>query len=408
MKVRGPVVQSWKGRLQPVALDGHTIRLLEGGAEYFPALCASIAAARREVLIETYIFEDDASGRRVAEALAAAARRGVDVRLTVDGFGTPKLRGEVASLLEGSGVRVGVFRPEQRRFAFSRRRLRRLHRKIAVIDGHVAFVGGINVLDDLRDPNHGALEAPRLDFATRIEGPLVRDVHQAARRLADELARPDGRSRDASAEALPRPVPEGHAESPRGRVRAMFVLRDNVRFRRAIERQYLAAIGAAQREVLIASAYFFPGARFRRALVHAARRGVRVRLLLQGRVEYAVAHYAAQAFYDELLAAGVEIVEYQTSFLHAKAAVIDGVATVGSSNIDPFSLLLAREANVFVFDHDFATQLRERLVRAIDEGGTPVLPTRHARRGWLVRAANAAAFGLLRLALALSGEGADY
>lgn len=411
MNARAAAERPWYDSLRPVESGGHEVLLLEGGDEYFPALCAEIDGATAQVVLETYIFEDDAAGRAVAAALARAAARGVEVHLTVDGFGTPALRGEVRAILRASGVRVETFRPERRRFSLNRRRLRRLHRKIAVVDGRTAFVGGINVLDDRFDPNHGALDEPRLDFAVRVRGPLVSSVHLAAQRMWWELEllhralravrHPRGRMPELPVVAV-REVP------PVGRLRAMFVLRDNVRFRRTIEQQYLQAIDAASSEVLIACAYFFPGARFRRALVAAARRGVRVRLLLQGRVEYPVPHYAAQAFYDELLGAGVEIIEYRRSFLHAKVAVIDDVATVGSSNIDPFSLLLAREANVFVFDAGFAATLRDRLLRAIDEGGVAVLPARHARRAWPVRALNALAFGLLRLALALSGEGADY
>jgi cardiolipin synthase len=146
-----------------------------------------------------------------------------------------------------------------------------------------------------------------------------------------------------------------------------FLLRDNLRHRRDIERAYLKAIAGAQHEIIIANAYFLPGRVFRRALRRAARRGVRVVLLLQGKVEYRLQHYATHALYDRLLAAGVEIYEYQASYLHAKVAVVDGQwATVGSSNIDPFSLLLAREANLAVRDAGFAGELRSSLLAAID------------------------------------------
>ena len=136
---------------------------------------------------------------------------------------------------------------------------------------------------------------------------------------------------------------------------AKFLIRDNLRHRRDIEHAYLAAIRTAKREILIANSYFFPGIRFRRALIAAAGRGVRVTLLLQGRVEYLLLHYATRALYGQLLAAGVTIQEYHQSFLHAKVAVVDDHwATVGSSNIDPYSLLMAREANVVVRDPDFS------------------------------------------------------
>jgi cardiolipin synthase A/B len=193
-----------------------------------------------------------------------------------------------------------------------------------------------------------------------------------------------------------------------GRYRAMFVVRDNLRFRRTIERLYLRALGRARKDILIANAYFFPGRRFRAALLAARKRGVRVRLLLQGKVEYPLQHYASQAMYDELLRAGIEIVEYQESFLHAKVAVIDDWCTVGSSNIDPFSLLLAREANVMVVAAPFAARLRERLEQAIAQGGQPIALKHHSARPWPVRLMHGFAYGLLRVGMALTGLGGRY
>ncbi len=403
--------RAWYESLRPVEQGGHEVLLLEGGREYFPALCDAVASARNEVFVETYIFEDDAAGRSVARALADAAQRGVMVRVTVDGYGTPRLRGEVAQTLRDGGVLVEVFRPERRWFSIDRRRLRRMHRKIAVIDGRVAFVGGINLLDDYYDPNHGRLDEPRLDFAVRVRGPLVASAHLAVNRLWWELSlvnRPIDALRDRVA-GWRKLVSELVSDvTPAGDTRAALVLRDNFRLRRAIERRYLRAIGRARREVLIANAYFFPGVRFRRALIAAAGRGVRVRLLLQGRVEYALPHYAAQALYDELLRQGVEIVEYRRSFLHAKVAVIDDRATVGSSNIDPFSLLLAREANVFVNDRAFAASLRQHIEAAIETGGVAVALQYHRKRPWPIRAFNSIAFFVLRLGLAISGKGGGY
>ena len=412
---RAQLLAAWVKNLRPRFIQGNAIALLQGGAEFFPTLERAIGAARREVLLETYLFEDDASGRRIAAALSEAARRGVSVHVTIDGYGTGPGEGRLYDAMRAAGVRLEVFRPERRLFSFSRSRLRRLHRKIAVVDGRVAFVGGINILDDLNDPNHGALDAPRLDFSTRIEGPLVRPIHYAAHRhwwslaLVNRSLARFGRNRDERyLRRLKLPEPVAPAALPAGDMRAMFVLRDNFRFRHAIERRYLWAIRRARHDILIATAYFFPGARFRRALVRAARRGVRVRLLLQGRVEYAIQHYGSQKLYGELLAAGIEIIEYDKSFLHAKVAVIDDWATVGSSNIDPFSLLLARESNVVVDDARFADALRERLEGAIAEGGRPVAAHHLARRSWGVRLANWVAFGLLRIGVALTGAAGRY
>ncbi len=405
----------WYESLKPTLRGGHEVTLLESGAEFFPALEQAIAVAVHGIYLETYIFEDDPAGRRVAAALAAASRRGVSVRLIVDGFGTARVEGEWARTLREAGVLLETFRPERRRFSLDRQRLRRLHRKLAVIDGRVAFVGGINMLDDLYDPRHGTLEHPRLDYAVRVRGPMVAQVHVAAARLWWEISVVNrslrrGRAGDAQAGRASLHMPESVSSevTPAGTVRAAFLLRDNLRHRRTIERAYLRAIGRARREVLIASAYFFPGVRFRRALLAAVRRGVRVRLLLQGRVEYRLPHYGSQALYDELLRGGVEIVEYRRSFLHAKVAVVDDWATVGSSNIDPFSLLLAREANVGVHDAAFARQLRERLLAAIERGGVPVELRKHQRRPWPVRMLNAIAFVVLRIGVAISGVAGRY
>jgi cardiolipin synthase len=196
---------------------------------------------------------------------------------------------------------------------------------------------------------------------------------------------------------------------PAGRgLRAGLLLRDNLVHRRSIERAYLKAIGSAKREVLIANAYFFPGRRFRRALIEASRRGVPVRLLLQGRIEYTLPHLATQAMYPPLLAAGIEIVEYHRSFLHAKVAVVDDWATVGSSNSDPFSLLLAREANVVVFDAGFAAELRGRLLAAMADGGKPVEREQLERRSIWQRFKGWVAYRVLRFGVIVSGHGSSY
>ena len=160
--------------------------------------------------------------------------------------------------------------------------------------------------------------------------------------------------------------------------------------------------------MLIANAYFLPGRRLRQALVHAARRGVRVRLLLQGRYEYFMQYHAARPVYCTLMAAGVEIYEYNASFLHAKVAVVDPDherpwATVGSSNLDPLSLLLAREANVVVADRLFAQQLHQRLNQVIDAQSTRISATL-SQRHWHQRWRDRLAFGLMRLALFLTGH----
>ncbi|HVY06217.1 MAG TPA: cardiolipin synthase ClsB [Burkholderiales bacterium] len=376
---------------------GNRIDLLGNGEQFFPALEREIDAARHEIHLETYIFEDDATGHRIAQALLRAAGRGVAVRLLVDGFGS---RGFAAGLHDDflrAGVQSLIFRPEKSLLKFRRTRLRRLHRKLAVIDGSVGFCGGINIIDDLYS---GGPEYPRFDYAVRVQGPLVADMHATVRNVWTRAAWTHMRPRWAEVfrEA---PIP-----SAAGACRAALVVRDNFRHRHDIERAYLTAIRNAESEVIIANAYFLPGKRFRRALRRARERGVRVVLLLQGRMEYLLVHYATRALYHQLLEAGVEIHEYQRSFLHAKVAVVDGRwATVGSSNIDPVSLLLAREANVFVESEAFAGELRRSLQAAISSGATLVDRGYAAHIGWWNRFASWTAYALLRTLTGISSYG---
>lgn len=398
--------------------DGNHVALLCGGAEYFPALIAAIDDAKEEVYLETYIYHVDDTGQRVTEALAAAARRGVQVRVSVDGFGSANLAPTVRERFDEAGVDYVVFRPEQFSWRsglafFSRKRLRRLHRKLAMIDRKIAFCGGINVLDDLIDPNHGALESPRFDFAARVDGPIVGPISAY---MLNQWLRLDWRRAASHRKELEAAIEtwftrgEWAKVTPdSGNIRVAFVTRDNVANRRSIERAYLAAIKLARTEVILCNAYYFPGARFRKALIRAARRGVRVKLLLQGRPEYPIQHYASQVLYDELLAAGIQIHEYTRSFLHAKVGVVDdGWSTVGSSNIDPFSLLLAREANLVVRDAAFNAVLRERLERAIAEDATPVLAEERVRHGVVAKVLHAVSYAALRFAVSLAGVPGRY
>jgi len=378
-------------------VDGNRVTLLTSGAEYFPALEAALDAARREIHIETYIFESDATGAAIGAALKRAAQRGVTTNVMVDGFGSSGLGAEFISGLKEAGVNFLIFRPDVSSWSFRRTRLRRLHRKIAVVDARVAFVGGINIIDDMHTPGH---TPPRFDYAVRIEGPLVTHVHVAARRLWALVSATQLRSGWRQLREM------GPFSAPKGGQRAAFLVRDSIRHRRDIEQAYLAAIEGARNEIIIANAYFFPGIHFRRALMDAAARGVRVVLLLQGRVEYVLLHYASRALYGAFLDGGIEIHEYHRSFLHAKVAVIDGYwATVGSSNIDPFSLLLAREANIVIEDQAFAGELRGSLVSAMSSGARRLAPQDWKRQRIWTRAMTWISYGLARLLTGLFAYG---
>ena len=379
----------------PDFVEGNRITLLRNGSEYFPALESAIDRAQHEVHLETYIFEYDATGIRISEALKRAARRGVTVRLLLDGFGSQNLPQEAIQSLLNTGVQVLIFRKEISPFRLRRNRLRRMHRKLAVVDANIAFVGGINVIDDL---NHPEPLLPRFDFAISIEGPLQRQLMLATKHLWKVVA----------IARLKRWVRHNETPyltiQPSGNQRGALVIRDNFRHRHDIEEVYLHAITNACSEIIIANAYFLPGINLRHALSDAARRGLRVVLLLQGRIEYRLQHYATLALFGSLLDAGIEIYEYHKSYLHAKVAVIDRRwSTVGSSNIDPFSLLLAREANVIVDDELFANQLRFCLEKAMVEESTRVLQEKWKDQSWISRTMRCVSYYIVRVLRGMVG-----
>jgi cardiolipin synthase len=388
-----------RDRLGRKWIEGNAITLLENGQAYFPALEAAIDGANREVLLQTYIFASDATGRRIADALLRAAGRGVTVRLLVDGFGGRAFMRDLLDRLVSAGVEVLIFRREWRMLSIRRQRLRRLHCKVAVIDGRAAFVGGINIVDDF---DAEAPEHPRYDYAIRIEGALLDPILGASRRLWRQVAWASLRRRMRG---------QGRAGAvtwPAGDVRAAFLVRDNLRHRNDIENAYLDAIAHAGSEILIANAYFFPGRRFRRALLDAAARGVKVTLLLQGLADHPVMQYATRALYPLFLGKGIRIFEYRRSVLHAKVAVIDNRwATVGSSNIDPFSLLMAREANVAVDDVGFAVTLAASLRAAIQEGAKELCREDWAKLPRMRRVLCWLAYQAVRFATGVAGY-SDY
>ena len=393
----------------------HAVRLLHGGADFFPALIEAIDANQTEIRLETYIFNFDATGESVANALIRAAQRRVSVLVMVDGIGTPPLTDRWSQRLEEAGVQWHRFLPLGWIGVVLPLRWRRLHRKLCVVDSVHVFCGGINVIDDCVDLNHGALSSPRFDFAVKVTGPLVKEAHSTLEqfwlhvKVGQQMEHLQWKklgqtfkqvlSQRSAASALRK------ADHSQGAVWAALVLRDNLFHRSSIERTYRKAIGEAREDVLIASAYFLPGRKLRNALIHAAKRGVRVRLLLQGRYEYFIQLHGARMVYGALLDAGVEIYEYTAGYLHAKVAVVDGHwATVGSSNLDPLSMLLAHEANVVVEDAAFALALQAGVLRALDQQSVRVDPQGYKQRAWHARLLDRVALGLVRLVLFLMGS----
>ncbi len=387
-----------------------TFQLLEGSKELFPAMVASINNAKHSVQMETYIFDLTGSGTSIASALEEAAKRDVRVHVMVDGFGTPTLPDEWVQRFKTAGVQLIIYEPIVTLGIFLPSQWRRLHRKLCVIDNEVAYCGGINVLDDLHDPSYGKLAEPRLDFSVRVSGAIAKDIQHATHSLWERLSedKPLAVKRVKKVmKGLPQALKHRHwlPQTHAGQVLAALVLRDNITNRGQIERAYLKAIGDARKDIIIANAYFVPGAKLRRALIMAAKRGVKVQLLLQGKYEYFMQYHAARPIYSPLLAVGIEIYEYDKSYLHAKVAVIDGIwATVGSSNLDPLSLLLAREANIVMQDAVFAQSLRQRLQTAMVKEGKKVDANLIENRPWLQRANEVIAFVVMRIGLWLFGK----
>ncbi|WP_028079999.1 cardiolipin synthase ClsB [Solimonas soli] len=357
--------------------EGHRVELLENGEEYYPRLFEAIAAAQHEVLLETFILFDDPVGRQFHAAVLAAAQRGAQVQITIDGYGSAWLPEAYTAPLIAAGVRIHVYDPVKTVLGRRTRMFRRLHRKLAVIDRRIAFCGGINLSHDhVRD--YGAQS--KQDYALQIEGPVVDEI----RRLMLETTTPPvrrqwrwRRRRQAGAASEP-PRQAGDAL-------AALVVRDNARHRADIERIYRVGVRAARHEIIIANAYFFPGYRLLRDLRRAARRGVRVRLILQGNPDMRWVQWAANTLHDYLLRGGVHIYEYCERPMHAKVAVIDGDwATVGSSNLDPLSLFLNLEANLVVRSRPLADALRASLERLMQHHCRRILPE-DARRRTLLR-----------------------
>lgn len=369
------------------------LALLECGAAFFPALIGAIDMATSEVHLETYIFSLDATGAAVKEALTRAAARGVQVRVIADWLGSGRaVSNRLAKEFAEAGVECRIFNP------WFRRGVARTHRKICVVDQARAFIGGININDDLFSDDFActALPAPRWDFAVQVEGPLVAQLQREVELQWERVGELKLRARWQRFKGR-RPHPMPHGEAP---VMAGLVVRDNLRNRRTIQRAYLLALAGARQSALLANPYFAPGRKLRDALARAATRGVDVTLLIgvgQFRIQDAVAH----SFYPKLLKAGVKVVEYRKTQLHAKVAVVDDSwATVGSSNYDGLSLFVNQEANIVIRDADFSQQVRDAILRGIADG-VQVEQTAFDHVSWLQRRWYGAAYflyqGVLRI-----------
>ncbi|WP_449433033.1 cardiolipin synthase ClsB [Pseudomonas putida] len=347
-------------------VDGNQVELLINGEQYYPRVFEAMAQAREEILLETFIIYDDKVGQQLQQVLIAAAQRGVRVELAVDGYGSADLPDAFISAMTEAGIRLHAFDPRPRWVGMRTNLFRRLHRKIVVVDGERAFIGGINYsADHLGD--FGAMA--KQDYAVQVTGPVVAQVHASSRRLMASVLDPPSEVRPLTA--------------PAGQATAVLVERDNGRRSTDIEACYLQAFRAARQRIVVANAYFFPGYRLMRELRNAARRGVEVSLILQGQPDMRWVRALSRLLYNYLLRDGVQIHEYHQRPLHGKVALVDDQwSTVGSSNLDPLSLSFNLEANLLIRDRTFNQQLYQHLKALANEQCKAVTLERMVRGYW--------------------------
>lgn len=341
---------------------GNEAHLLHTGEQYFASLITAIDAAETEIYLETYIFANDACANHIQACLSAAAKRGVQVQVMIDWVGCgDAYASQLQSEFQRDGVECRIFNP------WFKRGLVRSHRKLCVIDQRIAYVGGINIIDDRLPDNDEAQELPfpRWDFAVQLQGHLVSLIHKEVAAQWLKL----GRFKLLQRLRLARELRKPPSTADDRHCLAALVIRDNLRNRSTIQKAYLLALGHAKQSAILANPYFAPDRKIRTALISAANRGVDVSLLL-GVGEFDWQDAVAQSYYQKLLENGVKIYEYRKTKLHAKVAVIDQVwATVGSCNFDGFSLFVNHEANVVIrdrtFAHSLSTYLKQGLLDAV-------------------------------------------
>lgn len=372
--------------------EGNRIELLENGEQFYPAVHAAIDDAKSRVILESFIWFEDEVGKQLHAVLLRAAQRGVKIDVLLDGYGSPDLSDNFVNELTAAGVVFRYYDPRPRMMGMRTNVFRRMHRKIVVIDTDIAFVGGINYSDE-----HMSSYGPQAkqDYAIRIEGPVVQDI------LQFEVENLPG---NASVRRWWRRRHRAVENRKPGEAQALFVWRDNEEHRDDIERHYLKMLANARREVIIANAYFFPGYRLLHAMRNAARRGVKVKLIVQGEPDMPIVKVGARLLYNYLIKGGVDVYEYCRRPLHGKVALMDDHwATVGSSNLDPLSLSLNLEANLIIHDQEFNQTLRENLNAIISKDCKLVDETMMPKRTWWNLGKSVVVFHFLRHFPALVG-----
>ncbi len=342
-----------RDRSRPRGVGGNRVAVYRDGDEAFPAMLDAIRGADSTICLETYIIRDDTTGWEFGAALADRARHGVEVSLMYDAVGSIGLGQEYLEYLRGNGVRVCEYHPIlpwRAQFELNRRN----HRKQLIVDGRIGFVGGLNIADEYRSIAN--VRAWR-DTHMRVEGPAV---HKMVRLFLLTWLRQDGADIETDRYRAVSP--------PVGDTWVRVLGNRRHRDRGAIQQAYVEAFERAERQILVTNSYFIPNGEIRRALRAAARRGVRVALLLAGKSDVLPLQLATRSYYPALLDDGIELYEWTQTILHAKTAVVDDDwATVGSYNLNWRSQFHNLECNVMVRDRAVATRLEEMFWKDIAE-----------------------------------------
>lgn len=351
---------------------GNRVDLFVNGEEFFPQLQKRIEQAEHEIFIETFILANDKVGELLKEALIDAAKRGVWVSITADSWGSFYLDEEYILDLTEAGIVFQIYDPQPSWYRGRPKLFRRLHRKLAVIDGRYGFIGGINLCHD-HMMNFGP--GGKQDYAVEVQGPVVKDMRQLCKSYV----------RDADDQHLAEALDNLNSPPVRGPSEIAFVSRDNRRHRSDIEKAYIDAIHAAKNRVWIANAYFFPGYRLLKALRKAAGRGVDVWIIVQGDPDIPFSLMVARTVYEKMIRSRIKVFEFCDRPLHAKIAIIDNEwSTIGSSNLDPLSLAFNLEANIIVKCQEFNTQLSEKITYLKQRSNSIESNWLKRRRWWLV------------------------
>jgi phosphatidylserine/phosphatidylglycerophosphate/cardiolipin synthase-like enzyme len=333
--------------------EGNRFQLLVDGTEIYSAMLGAIHSAQSHVLLEMYLVESGTVMEQFITAFLEVVMRGVKVSLLFDAYGTRGLSYYDRHRLEDAGIHIVFYNPL--RYGKIRRNLLRDHRKLLIVDGSVAFVGGMGITDDFSEQRHPGLYWH--DAAVQVEGPVVADWLAVFQRNWDQWTRNKYPISASQEEFTP------FSPGQTGRVAAgRFLGRPEI-YRSVIKRML-----GAEHHVWMMTAYFVPMHRLLRALRFAASHGVDVRLLVPGpRTDHPAVRYAGRRYFHSLLHAGVRIYEYQPRFLHAKVVLCDGWVSLGSSNIDRWNLNLNLEGNQEVEDSRFTQQIRELFEKTMQE-----------------------------------------